>query len=408
MKNKVNARKYTHLLKYKSVVDWLEGLQEWTKYGYLREFSNFLKFVGKSPDKVIDERKADLDLKDEEAKRRYERLLVDFFRKRTEETSAGSARTAVASVRSFFDFHYVGIQFQRRATREIGREIEPVYKDYAPTREDFKAMCEVTDARGRAIVLTLISTGISGDICYLKRAPFEEKWGKEDTICLAPKGGFLYRQKTRVRMRPFLTRDAAQAIKIYLKTRRDNSEWLFVGKKAEQLTPEAVNLIFQRLAKRAALCVPEGYRIRMHSTRKFFKDACDYVDISPDWIKVLYGHGIPGSGDFYTIATEERLREKFKKTEPHLSISRLSNMVLLRKQHEVALDDHERMDFEGMKRLVGEEKFRRWAEYELAMQPMIKWNPETEYEPAIYRRQRILGEMLGDKRTTKKRAVKRK
>ncbi|GAI70396.1 unnamed protein product, partial [marine sediment metagenome] len=50
------------------------------------------------------------------------------------------------------------------------------------------------------------------------------------------------------------------------------------------------------------------------------------ADITPDWIKVMYGHGIPGSGEFYTIATEGRMREKFQKAEPHLSVSRLSNM----------------------------------------------------------------------------------
>ncbi|GAI57629.1 unnamed protein product, partial [marine sediment metagenome] len=87
-------------------------------------------------------------------------------------------------------------------------------------------------------------------------------------------------------------------------------------------------------------------------------------------------------------------------------VSRLSNMVILRKQHEVALDDHERAELEGMKRLVGPEKFRRWAEFELAVKRMVKWDLEEEYEPAIHRKQRVLGQMLDEMKVIPKKFKK--
>lgn len=396
--------RHKHLLDDPLVSEWIAGLKKWTVYGYLREFDNFLKSVGKTPGQILAERKEDLKKEDEEAKHRYEKITIEFFRHRKKETGGASGLKAVAALRSFFDFHYVPLKLRRPDRREMG-DVTPVYVDYAPSREDLKAMVEAADARDRALILALASTGISGDICELKREQFESKWGKEDPVSLAPKGGFLYRSKTKVRMRPFLTRDAAQAIRVYLKTRRDKSPWLFVEKGGKQLNPDAVNKVVQRLARRATIPIPQGQRIRMHCFRKFFKDACDYADITPDWIKVMYGHGIPGSGEFYTIATEERMREKFRKVEPHLSVSRLSNMVILRGQHQRALDEQTKMTITLMRQVLGEEKLKDAAAYLLSMQPMIKWDPEQEYEPAVYRWQRALREVLGKR---KKRAPRKR
>jgi len=390
-----------HIEESPLVSDWLKGYKPGSRRVYRSAFGMFLDLAKRTPKQMIAERKADLKKEDVAEQHRYERLILDCFREKKIE-SASAAASIVKAVRAFFGYHYLPLRFRRIEAQEFSKGVKPVYVDYIPAREDLKAMVEAADVRDRAILLTLASTGISGDVCELTRQQFEDKWGKEEPICLAPRGGYLYRTKTGVKMRPFLTHDAAQATKIYLKTRRDKSPWLFVDKGGKKLSSDAVNKIVIRLSHRAAIPVPPGSRLRMHCFRKFFNEAANYADVTREWICVLYGHEVEGSEEFYVTATEDKLREKFKRIEPHLSISRLSNMVLLRKQHEIALDEQTKMELEMMKRMVGEEKFRRMAQYYLAMQPMIPWNPDEEYEPAIYRWQRILGEMLGKKKRAAK------
>lgn len=391
------ARNLKRLERDKFVGPWLEGYKKGSRRIYRSAFYMFLKWTKTTPKQMIAERKADMKKEDDAERHRYEQLVLDCFRKKKAE-SASSAFSIVKAVRAFFDYYYLPLKFRRQEAQEFSKGVKPVFVDYLPTREDLKAMVEVTDVRDRAITLTEASTGLSGDVCEFTREQFRQGLTRRkvphDPVCMAPYGDYLRRVKTNVRMRPFLTRDATQAIQIYLKTRKDDSPWLFVDKSGNKLTPDAINKMVQRLAEKAALPIPEGQRIRMHCFRKFFNEAANNADITREWICILYGHEIEGSEAFYATATEDKLREKFKRAEPQLSVSRLSNMVLLRKEHEVALDDHERVELEGLKLAVGEKKFRRMAEFEVASKRIIKWDPETEYEPSIYRRQRILREML--------------
>ncbi|MBA7502173.1 Tyrosine recombinase XerC [subsurface metagenome] len=393
------AKNLRRLEKDKLVGPWLRGYKKGSRRIYRSAFNMFLKWAKTTPKQMIAERKADMKNEDDAERHRYERLVLDCFKKKKAE-SASSAFSIVKAIRAFFDYHYLPLKFRRQEAQEFSKGVKPVFVDYLPTREDLKAMVEVADVRDRGVLLTEASTGLSGDVCEFTRQQFEQgltrRAAPHDPVCMAPRGDYLRRVKTNVRMRPFLTRDATQAIQIYFKTRKDDAPWLFVDKSGNKLTPDAINKMVQRLAEKAALPIPEGQRIRMHCFRKFFNEAANNADITREWICILYGHEIEGSEDFYATATEDKLREKFKRAEPQLSISRLSNMALLRKEHEVALDDHEREEFEGMKRYVGKKKFRRWAEFEVSIKRTIKWDPETEYEPALYRRQRILNEMLNE------------
>ena len=405
-KNKPTRTRRRHIEKSPLVSNWLKGYKVGSRRVYRSAFGMFMDWAKRTPEQMLAERKADLKKEDVAAQHRYERLVLDCFREKKAE-SASVAASIVKAVRAFFGYHYMPLRFRRLEAQEFSKGVKPVYVDYIPSREDLKAMVEAADVRDRAIVLTLASTGISGDICELTRQQFEDKWGKEDPICLAPRGGYLYRIKTGVKMRPFLTHDAAQAIKVYLKARRDKSPWLFVDKGGKKLSSEAVNKIVIRLSQRAAIPVPPGSRMRMHCFRKFFNEAANNADVTREWICVLYGHEIEGSEEFYVTATEDKLREKLKRIEPHLSVSRMSNMVLLRTQHQRALDEQTKMTIALMRQVLGENKLKDAAAYLLSMQPMIKWDPEQEYEPALYRWQRALREVLGEGKK-RKRAARRK
>ncbi|GAI17711.1 unnamed protein product, partial [marine sediment metagenome] len=130
--------------------------------------------------------------------------------------------------------------------------------------------------------------------------------------------------------------------------------------------------------------IPKGQRMRLHNFRDFFSEAAHDADVPHDWICVLYGRTINGSEDFYVHATEERLREKFKRVEPHLSVSRISDMTILRRQHQGALDKQTKMTVFLMQQVIGEERLRDAAAFILSTERM-KLDSEKEIEPAVSR-----------------------
>ncbi len=394
MKKKLLA-KYERMLKDPPINSWMAGYKTSSRYNYLGGLERFMKYVKMTPAQLIARRKADLKKTDEYERRRFERQLLEFNRESLKEGKPGATMTAIKAVRSFFTHHYVKLEFQFQQKRELSKSAKPVYVDYLPTREDLKAMVEVADVRDRGVLLTLASTGIGGDVAEFTRAQFEEGKRRGEPVCMAPHGDYLHRAKTGVRMRPFLTRDAVQTINVYLKTRKDGAPWLFVDASGNKLSTDALNKIVVRLTDKAGLNIPEGQRMRLHNFRDFFSEAAHDADIPHDWICVLYGREVSGSEDFYVHATEDKVREKFKRAEPQLSVSRITNMVILRNQFNAALDEQTKQQYLSLLQLVGKERFAEMARYHLSMRPMIKWDPEKEIEPAIYRTQRILREILG-------------
>lgn len=386
-KKKARKSKYQYLYSNSDVGPWLSGYGRNVQLAYARELDRFLKWLGKTPKQLVEERKADLKLEDEYERKRYRQLVIQFFRSIK---SPGTAQKAVVAVRSFFNFRFGRrgeLDFTAHERKEFGRS-EAVYVDYLPTREDLKAMVEVSNVRDRAIFLTAASTGIGGDICKFTREQFkqglERRAQPHDPVCMAPRGGYLKRLKTDVRMRPFLTRDAVNAINLYLQTRKDNSPWLFVDRSGKKLVADALNKVVTRVVKKAKLDIPKGQRMRLHNFRDFFSEAAHDADIPHDWICVLYGRTINGSEDFYVHATEERLREKFKRVEPHLSVSRISDMTILRRQHQGELDDQTKMTVFLMQQVIGEERLRDAAAFILSTERM-KLDLEKEIGPAVSR-----------------------
>jgi len=385
------------LEKFECVRNWLAGLEQQTRYGYLSTLKKFCEFVNKNPTEILKEKEGDKEFKNE-------KMVLEFF---TKQKSASSGKVHVARLVSFFDSNRLPLDFTREQVKRVSKAATPVYTDYIPTRDDLIKMCEVSDARDRAIVLTMSSAPISEDLCDLTRAIFEQRYkehvervgrgelGKDDPLCLAPRGGYIYRGKTKIRIRPFLTPDAVHAIRVYLNTRRDSAPWLFVTPTKGKMREQDINNMVQRLAKKAALEIPKGERIRAHAFRKMFKDVAASHKIDRDWVCILYGHKISGSEDFYTVASEDRLRAQFKEMVPHISISRAQNMVILRNQFGEALDDIV-VEILNVLKDMDKTKLARVAGYIQAMKPSIEWNPEKQFEPAFYRIQRALQKVLGE------------
>lgn len=166
--------------------------------------------------------------------------------------------------------------------------------------------------RDQAILFLLFSTGLRvSEICGLKKKDINLK---EDEFSVKGKGG-----KVRV---VFLDEAAKKALDQYLKSRQDNSEYLFISyghtNKAngqpstingqKPMTPRSV----QRMIKKYATASGITKQISPHTLRHSF--ATDLLRSGADIraVQTLLGHSSITTTQIYTHVTDQHLKEVHK------------------------------------------------------------------------------------------------
>ncbi len=176
-------------------------------------------------------------------------------------------------------------------------ELERLMK--APNGTDEKSL------RDRAILELLFSTGLRvSELCALPR----DLDLTADEISVRGKG-----EKVRV---VFLSPEAKDAIKAYLKVRKDMDDSLFVqnaknskSKKTLQLTPRSVERIIKHYGIKAGIT----RKVTPHVIRHSF--ATDLLQNGADLrsVQMLLGHANIGTTQIYTHLTDKHLKEVHKK-----------------------------------------------------------------------------------------------
>lgn len=154
--------------------------------------------------------------------------------------------------------------------------------------------------RDRAILEMLFSTGLRvSELCSLN----SDIDLSRDELSVRGKG-----DKVRV---VFLSPAAKDAVKAYLKGRKDMEEALFVngGKKPSRLTPRAVQLLIKTYAAKAGITK----KVTPHVLRHSF--ATDLLSNGADIrsVQALLGHASINTTQIYTHVTDAHLREVHKK-----------------------------------------------------------------------------------------------
>ncbi len=154
--------------------------------------------------------------------------------------------------------------------------------------------------RDRAILEMLFSTGLRvSELCSLN----SDIDLSRDELSVRGKG-----DKVRV---VFLSPAAKDAVKAYLKGRKDMEEALFVngGKKPSRLTPRAVQLLIKTYAAKAGITK----KVTPHVLRHSF--ATDLLSNGADIrsVQALLGHASINTTQIYTHVTDSHLREVHKK-----------------------------------------------------------------------------------------------
>lgn len=163
--------------------------------------------------------------------------------------------------------------------------------------------------RNHAIVVTLFSTGLRlSELCSLNR-----------DIDLS-RGEFSIRGKGEKLRIVFLSQEARSTIKVYLATRADMDEALFIQEgpgsvkhlengKSIRLTPRSVERIVKQLAIEAGI----SKRVTPHTIRHSF--ATDLLRNGADMrsVQMMLGHSNIATTQVYTHVTDKQLREIHEK-----------------------------------------------------------------------------------------------
>jgi len=271
-------------------MDWIEVLEE---------FETYLDLEGKSPNTIR--------MYSYYVKRYLEwggtinaRSALRFLaRLRREGYSNRSLNLVVQALRSYFRFEGADEEAEKLKPPKVPRSLPK-----ALTREEVKRLLSVvppTRKRDRLIVLLLYGAGLRvSELCNLKKGDVDL-----DRNLIVVRGGKGAKDRV-VPIPAFLS----GAIRDYLETRSDSSEYLLVEerrKKRDQLSPKTVWYLLKKYGKRA------GVEVTPHKLRHSFATHMLENGVDIRAIQELLGHSNLSTTQIYTKVTVEHLRKAQEK-----------------------------------------------------------------------------------------------
>jgi integrase len=261
----------------KATETWLNAQKKSTMPVYKTYWGYFIEFMGLTGDKIIESRKTDKDYN-------WEKQVMDFkqWMINNKGQSDNSAKTASATVRGFFSFHRLPLQFRRSESAKLS-EAKRKYEDYKFSREDLQKMVEVADLTEKYVIVVGKSFGLrAGDFLRLVRGDLEPYVEREPPISIGEKET----EKKGVMAYSFIDSDAKPIIKLmldYMSTKgyvNPTDKMLSFGDEI-QLTR-----VLRRVAVKA--CIKFGNkRIRFHCLRKFLIDRLSSHMSESKWKQIV-------------------------------------------------------------------------------------------------------------------------
>jgi len=296
---------------------WFESLEAdksgslHTQILYARALKEFCDYCGKNPDELIEQRKQDLESKDEAVKRSAEEILKRFCIDKANKTSKQTSATYHGVVRSFYKANYY--QLMTKTPKAVKRKIPPI------TLEDLRQIDASADERERALIRFMKDSGISReDLCELTYGLVRRE--------LEAGSQFIHlnvtRKKEGINYETYIGPNAVEALTATLNIRKNQGEMLtdnsplFAKIKGEgHLTPSAISLVLLRLSKRT------GIDISPHRLRKFFETHMAIGKVHPLVLKYWMGHSLGSDIEArYIIPTEPEQRTLYIEAYKNIDI----------------------------------------------------------------------------------------
>ncbi|MFW6117361.1 MAG: tyrosine-type recombinase/integrase [Thermoproteota archaeon] len=295
-----------------------ENLYRWA-------FNKFLDFIGKSAEEINEEYwQDDVDIR--RFKKRYAQKIKSWMiHQKGEGYCTGSIGSMVSAVKSFFKYNDYELGFVPVPSGEV------TFHNRDITREEIAEVLQISKPRDRAFYLVMVSSGLRPTtICQLKIKDLEPDFSEDRVPCKVN----VRKDKAKGKYHgyfTFITREALDALKNYLKTRSNvtKDSYLFTNYgKDESVSPKTMSVLFKRtletLNEKGVIDYEQRpgkpAELRLYNLRKFFSFHAGHAgtEIKEFWM----GHS-QGTRDHYIGREVEEHRKIYKEqAAPFLRIQK--------------------------------------------------------------------------------------
>lgn len=251
-----------------------------TEGQYARNFQFYCKFVGKSPDDLIAERKEQLRSDSEVERHKAEDMLQDAYLKVKRKGKKGKAVLMVRTVKSFYEHNFVALDM---------KDPKVAFSERLPiSLEDLRTLYDAAKPKIKAWICILKDTGLSrSDALRLSYGQIKKAFEKGETFIPV----HLIREKTQTRHVTFLGPNAIDALKLYfrelqVKGIQITEDTALINSKGKRATYDSLGKTLERFGKRY------GIKLSTHRIRKFFITAMALGKVHPIITKYWAGHKV--------------------------------------------------------------------------------------------------------------------
>jgi len=325
--------------------EWLNSLKASTRKPYTTAWKYFREFTGMTGDQIIEDRKNDKEHKWERKVLEFKQWLMD-----KKGLAPYTATASTNSVRGFFAFHYLKLEYRRADRKRIGERTRKT-EDYFFTVEDLKLMADHANLHEKYVLVAGKSFGLrAGDFLALTRGDLEPYIKRPVPISI----GKIDTGKEKVPAYPFIDTDTKPVIKLMLEEMTRHGRTKPTDRILEYAWEKELTETLKRLAERAGLKTGNK-RVRFHCLRKFLIDNISSLMSESKW-KQIVGKKI-GEGAY---VSPEGLREDYEramsKTTFTKTVAEGDIELLARKQALIMLAKLQGTSEEEMKKIFRSKK----------------------------------------------------
>jgi integrase len=313
-----------------------------TRDPYERRLIAFLNTIGMDPDSFVDLARK----KPRVAEKKVMSYIIEQVQRAEEgQITESTIRNPLKAIKLLLEMNDVALNWKKI------RRLLPPARGYAldriPTIDEIREILDAADSRGKALTLTLLTSGLrEGAIESLRISNYSPIYSGEKIIA----GKIIAYNGEPERYTTFITPEALNALEKYLEFRRDHGEVLSYqsplfrdkfdpirgmyghGKKnAEtnviQMTAPAVRQYYNRLFYSIGIRAEKKRRheFSVHGFRKYFKTRCELAGMKPINVETLMGHST-GISDSYYRPTENDLLGDYLKVVDQLAINEIHKL----------------------------------------------------------------------------------
>jgi integrase len=283
----------SYLLKY------TKSKSKATLYQYVFSVYRFCRWIGKSPDDIIEEVKSNGKTIDDYIK------AVDSFNGdlQAEDLASGTINNYVKGVKALFRTNELTLVLPYRIPKYIK------YSDRAPTSEELSRIIEIAPIKGKTVVSMLALSGMRiGTLVKLTYRHVKTDLEARDV----PVHIHIEAEITKGKYceyDTFLGLEAVRYLKEYLDMRKAGTEKLppevltdaspLIRNECRNtvlpVSEAGISTLVHRLLFKAGIIVKgeaKRYPVRPHSVRKYFKTQLEHLRIPTEYIEYMMGHAI--------------------------------------------------------------------------------------------------------------------